>query len=97
MTVVVLEGWLIDPRNFFGDVVLNEVCPLGVDIARYANYHEDPGGLGRFLADFSHRERSWDVSSRRRLQVNFQSVSGTGPPPPRGSTRATFQSSGRVG
>ncbi len=44
-SVVVREDWLIDPSNFVGDVVLEEVCPPGVDIARYLNYHEDPGGL----------------------------------------------------
>lgn len=44
-SVVVREGWLIDPSDFVGDVVLDEVCPPGVDVARYLNYHEDPGGL----------------------------------------------------
>lgn len=48
-TVVVREGWLIDPSNFVGDVVLDEVCPPGVDVARYVNYHEDPGGLSLAL------------------------------------------------
>lgn len=43
--VVVREGWLIDPSNFVGDVVLELVCPPGVDVARYLNYHEDSGGL----------------------------------------------------
>jgi hypothetical protein len=44
-SVVVRDGWLIDPSNFVGDVALAEVCPNGVDVARYLNYHEDPGGL----------------------------------------------------
>jgi hypothetical protein len=48
-SVVVREGWLIDPANFAGDVVLDEVCPPGVDVARYLNYHEDPGGLSLAL------------------------------------------------
>lgn len=48
-SVVVREGWLIDPSNFVGDVVLDEVCPPGVDVARYLNYHEDPGGLSLAL------------------------------------------------
>lgn len=48
-SVVVREGWLIDHRNFVGDVVLEEVCPPGVDVARYLNYHEDPGGLSLAL------------------------------------------------
>ncbi|GHB93489.1 hypothetical protein GCM10010348_10960 [Streptomyces anthocyanicus] len=48
-SVVVREGWLVDPANFVGDVVLDEVCPPGVDVARYLNYHEDPGGLSLAL------------------------------------------------
>jgi hypothetical protein len=44
-TITVREGWLIDPSNFVGDVVLDEVCPPGIDVARYLNYNEDPGGL----------------------------------------------------
>ncbi|MFF4253795.1 hypothetical protein ACFY1L_21575 [Streptomyces sp. NPDC001663] len=34
-SVVMGEGWLVDPSNFVGDVVLDEVCPPGVDAARY--------------------------------------------------------------
>lgn len=48
-TVTVREGWLIDPSNFVGDVVLDEVCPPGIDVARYLNYHEDPGALSLAL------------------------------------------------
>ena len=48
-SVVVREGWLVDPGNFVGDVVLDEVCPPGVDIVRYLNYHEDPGGVSLAL------------------------------------------------
>ncbi|MFE0645721.1 hypothetical protein ACFW2Y_29535 [Streptomyces sp. NPDC058877] len=48
-SVVVREGWLVDPSNFVGDVVIDEVCPPGVDVARYLNYHEDPGGLSLAL------------------------------------------------
>lgn len=48
-SVAVQQGWLIDPSNFAGDVVLDEVCPPGVDVARYLNYHEDPGGLSLAL------------------------------------------------
>jgi hypothetical protein len=44
-TVAVREGWLVDRSNFLGDVVLDEVCAPGVDVARYLNYHEDPGAL----------------------------------------------------
>lgn len=48
-TVTVQEGWRIDPSNFVGDVVLAEVCPPGIDVARYLNYHEDPGALSLAL------------------------------------------------
>ena len=43
--VVVRAHWQMDPSNFVGDVQLAEVCPPGVDVARYLNCHEDPGGL----------------------------------------------------
>ncbi|MET9502784.1 hypothetical protein ABZY42_13805 [Streptomyces sp. NPDC006622] len=46
---MVREGWLVDPSNFVGDVGLDDVCPPGVDAARYLNYHEDPGGLSLAL------------------------------------------------
>lgn len=46
---VVRPGWLIDPSNFVGDVELTDVCPPGTDVARYLNYHEDPGGLSLAL------------------------------------------------
>lgn len=48
-SVSVRSGWLIDPANFVGDVVLDEVCPPGIDVVRYLNYHEDPGGLSLVL------------------------------------------------
>lgn len=48
-SVVLRAGWLIDPSNWLGDIVLDEVCPPGVDVARYLNYHEDPGGLSLAL------------------------------------------------
>ncbi|WP_406442616.1 hypothetical protein OHB00_40695 [Streptomyces sp. NBC_00631] len=48
-SVVVRKEWLVDPSNFVGDVGLDEVCPPGVDLARYLNYHEDPGGLSLAL------------------------------------------------
>ncbi|QAY63547.1 hypothetical protein ET495_10135 [Xylanimonas allomyrinae] len=48
-SIAVREGWLIDPSDFTGGVVLDEVCPPGVDVARYLNYHEDPGGLSLAL------------------------------------------------
>ncbi|MFD6751351.1 hypothetical protein [Streptomyces anthocyanicus] len=48
-SVTVREGWLIDPSDFVGDVALADVCPPGIDVARYLNYHEDPGGLSLAL------------------------------------------------
>ena len=48
-TITVREEWLIDPSNFVGDVVLDEVCPPRIDVARYLNYHEDPGALSLAL------------------------------------------------
>ena len=55
-TVIVREGWIIDPSNFVGDVALNEICPPGIDVSRYLNHHEDPGGislaLGRPAIDY---------------------------------------------
>lgn len=47
--IVVRSGWLVDPSNFVGDVVLAEVCPPGIDVARYLNYHEDEGGISLAL------------------------------------------------
>lgn len=47
--VVVREGWVIDPSDWLGHVVLAEVCSTGVDAARYLNYHEDPGGISLAL------------------------------------------------
>lgn len=48
-SVVVREGRLIDPSDWLDDVVLAEVCPPGIDVARYLNYHQDPGGLSMAL------------------------------------------------
>lgn len=48
-SVVVRKGWVVDPSNWLGDVVMAEACPPGVDVARYLNYHEDPGGLSLAL------------------------------------------------
>lgn len=48
-SVVVREDWLTDPSKLMGDLPLEEVCPAGVDVARYLNYREDPGGLSLAL------------------------------------------------
>lgn len=48
-SVVVRKDWVIDPSKLMGDLPLEEVCPAGVDVARYLNYREDPGGLSLAL------------------------------------------------
>ncbi|MFJ9085470.1 hypothetical protein ACIRL3_23915 [Streptomyces sp. NPDC102384] len=48
-SVVVRDGWVIDPADFAGNVALDNVCPPGVDVARYLNYHEAPGGISLAL------------------------------------------------
>lgn len=35
--------------DFVGDVALRDVCPAGIDAARYVNSHEDPGGISLAL------------------------------------------------
>lgn len=93
--ISVREGWLVDPSNFVGDVVLDEVCPPGVDVARYLNYHEDPGAislaLGRTSIGSTQRvaiplpsreEPSWVVKAIRELDgasVTAPTPSGSRP------------------
>ncbi|WP_183130576.1 hypothetical protein [Rhodococcus sp. SBT000017] len=48
-TVAVRAGWIPDPGNWMGDVMLDEVCPPGVDVARYRNDREDAGGISLAL------------------------------------------------
>ena len=48
-TGTVGEAWLIDPSNFVGDVVLDQVCSPGIDVTCYLNYPEDPGALSLAL------------------------------------------------
>ncbi|MFF8021862.1 hypothetical protein ACFZDJ_12175 [Streptomyces sp. NPDC007896] len=87
--VVVREGWLVDPGNFVGDVVLDEVCPPGVDVARYLNYHEDPGGLSLALGRdaIAGVQRiavplpdTWDGGWVRDAVAALEGVSGTAVP-----------------
>jgi hypothetical protein len=79
-TISVRKGWLLDPSNFVGDVVLNDVCPPGIDVARYLNYHEDPGAISLALARTaidstqrvaipipSQEARSWVIEAIREL------------------------------
>ncbi|MER6187704.1 hypothetical protein [Streptomyces sp. NPDC001652] len=88
-SVVVREGWLVDPSNFVGDVVLDEVCPPGVDAARYLNYHEDPGGLSLALGRdaIASVQRiavplpdTWDGGWVREAVAAIEGVSGTAVP-----------------
>lgn len=85
-SVVVREGWLVDPSNFVGDVVLDEVCPPGVDVARYLNFHEDPGGLSLALGRdaIASVQRiavplpdAWDGGWVRDAVAALEGVSGT--------------------
>lgn len=69
-TVAVRESWLVDPSNFVGDVVLDEVCPPGIDVARYLNYHEDPGGLSLALGRSS-------IVYTRRLTIPLHDATTT--------------------
>ena len=48
-SVVVGKGWVVDPSDWLGDVALEHLCPPGVDVVRYLNHHEDPGGLSLAL------------------------------------------------
>lgn len=54
-----LETWVRDPSDFVGDVILQEVCPPGIDAVRYLNLHEDPGALSLALgrSAISHVQR----------------------------------------
>ncbi|MFJ3673343.1 hypothetical protein ACIPSE_43505 [Streptomyces sp. NPDC090106] len=83
---VVRKRWLVDPGNFVGDVVLDEVCPPGVDVARYLNFHEDPGGLSLALGRdaIASVQRiavplpdSWDGGWVRDAVAALEVVSGT--------------------
>ncbi|MEU9269133.1 hypothetical protein AB0E04_27305 [Streptomyces sp. NPDC048251] len=85
-SVVVREGWLVDPSNFVGDVGLDDVCPPGVDAARYLNYHEDPGGLSLALGRdaIASVQRiavplpdTWDGGWVRDAVAALEGVSGT--------------------
>ncbi|WP_436735592.1 hypothetical protein [Streptomyces sp. BBFR102] len=40
--VALREGWVVDPSDFVGDVMLQGICPPRADAARYLSYHEDP-------------------------------------------------------
>lgn len=70
--IVVRESWLIEPSNFVGDVDLADVCPPGVDVARYLNYHEDPGGLSLALGrDAIHATQRVTVPATTNVDENW--------------------------
>ncbi|MEV7099301.1 hypothetical protein AB0M80_41395 [Amycolatopsis sp. NPDC051045] len=104
-SVVVREDWLIDPSNFVGDVVLAEVCPAGVDVARYLNYHEDPGGLSLALGRDAIAGVQqvavplpdvWDAEWVRDAVTAFANTSDTVAPAFRGLSRFMRPSSPRA-
>lgn len=47
--ITVRSEVLDEPVGLMGDVPLTEVCPPGVDVARYLNRHEDAGSLSLAL------------------------------------------------
>ncbi|KRC31638.1 hypothetical protein [Oerskovia sp. Root22] len=90
-SVVVRKDWLIDPSDFMGDVGLAEVCPPGVDVARYLNYHEDPGrislALGREAIDCVQQVAiplpdAWDDEWVRDAVASLDGASDTPAPAP---------------
>lgn len=79
--VVIAAGCGDELVDFVGDVALSEACPLGIDVTRYVNLHEDPGGvslaLGRQAIHSVQRLRipleepavtAWRASALRRLR-----------------------------
>ncbi|WP_331740451.1 hypothetical protein OG613_46315 (plasmid) [Streptomyces sp. NBC_00015] len=104
-SVTVRERWLIDPSNFFGDVALADVCPPGVDVARYLNYHEDPGGLSLALGRnaIARVQRlavplsdAWEESWVRDAVASLKDASGTAVPATGKLARLLQPSSPRV-
>lgn len=55
--------------DFVGDVALRDVCPAGIDAARYVNSHEDPGGISLALGRDA-------VHSVQRLRLPLDNSSG---------------------
>lgn len=47
--VVVSPGCGPELVDFMGDVSLDDACPPGIDVTRYVNEHEDPGGISLAL------------------------------------------------
>lgn len=65
------QGWVLDPSDFLGDVLLHEVCSPGVDAARYLNRHEDPGGVSLALGRDA-------IASLQRITVPVQDAHDSG-------------------
>lgn len=60
--VVVRGNWLVEPVDVMGDVSLADVCPPGIDVTRYLNLHEDPGGISLALGRGA-------IASTQRIEV----------------------------
>ena len=43
--VVIQPGSMIDPSRKFGDVWIDEIASAEIDVVRYVNVYEDPGGI----------------------------------------------------
>ncbi|WP_126416923.1 hypothetical protein [Trueperella bialowiezensis] len=43
--VVIRPDWVVDPSKFGGDIQADAVCRDPETVARYVNYHEDPGSI----------------------------------------------------
>lgn len=66
---VIQPGWITDPSNFVGDVQLDDLCPPEVEVVRYVNYHEDPGGLSLAI-------RPSAISTTQRLAIPLAAHDG---------------------
>ena len=59
--------------DFVGDVALRDVCPAGIDAARYVNSHEDPGGISLALGrDAVHSVQRLRIPLRNSSRASWQ-------------------------
>ncbi len=80
--VAILPGSVIDPSSSFGDVWLDEIAPPEIDVVRYVNVHEDPGG-------FSAAIRPSAIAATQCLPIPLAAADGD---PWVADTAATLQS-----